>query len=104
MSATLMDPKFLPAIRWSILRTCRVGGHIGATEAMLLEVVRSEYLGVTKRMIRDELHYLEERELVKVERSEIKPWRATLTNHGFDVADYMVPCHEGINRPDSING
>ena len=94
----------LPGIRWAILRTCRVGGHLGATEPMFREVIAAEYVGVTKRFIRDQLHYLEQRKLVQIERSEIRPWRAQLTRYGYDVADYQVECDAGIARPPRIDG
>ncbi len=47
--------------------------------------------------------YLESRKLIAVVRSEIDPWRATLTRHGYDVADYQVDCEPGIRRPSHIS-
>ena len=99
MNNNLIDPRYLPSIRWDILRTCRMGGHVGATENMIREVVRSEWIGVTQNAIRDELHYLEDRDLVKIKKSDIYAWRITLTRTGYDIADYQVPCEEGIHRP-----
>ena len=99
----MLDPKFLPSIRWDIIRTCRVAGHLGATENMIREVIRSGWVGATQKAIRDELHYLESRKLVTVERSEIAPWRLCLTRYGYDVADYQVPCEDGIHRPPPID-
>ena len=79
----LIDEAMLPGARWDILRTLKVGGH----------------LGVTKRWIRDQLAYLESRKLIGIERSEVEPWRAVLTRHGHDIADYQVECEPGIRRP-----
>ena len=99
MMDSALSEAMLPGLRWSLLRTIRVGGHLGATETMCHDVVVAEYLGATKRDIRDQLHYLETRKLVTIGRSEIEPWRATLTRYGYDVADYQVACEAGIRRP-----
>lgn len=103
MTISPIDEKFLPGIRWSILRTCRVGGHLGATEVMIREVIVADFLAAHREFIRDQLHYLEARKLIQVERSEVKPWRATLSRHGYDVADYQVDCEPGISRPPRLN-
>ena len=95
----LINEVMLPPARWSILRTLRVGGHLGATETMIREVLVTDYLGITRRWIRDQLAYLESRKLVEIERSEIHAWRATLSRHGSDIVDYQVPCEAGIRRP-----
>ena len=89
----------LPALRWDILRTLDVGGRLGATDVMLHNVISAAYLTATRETVRDELQYLEDRQLVTVERSEVEPWRAVLTRHGRDVVEYQVECHAGIKRP-----
>ena len=89
----------IAALRWTILRTLMVGGHLGATDKMCLDVARAEYLGVTKERIRTEFDYLEARRLIEIERSEIRAWRAKLTRHGRDVVDYEVEVEPGITRP-----
>ena len=95
----LIDEAMLPAARWDILRTLRIGGHLGATERMIREVLVAGYLGITQHWLRDQLTYLEDRKLVAIERHAIDPWRVVLTRHGYDVADYQVPCEAGIRRP-----
>ena len=47
------------ALRWTLLRTLMVGGHLGATDRMCLDVTRAEYIGVTEHRVRTELDYLE---------------------------------------------
>lgn len=94
----------LPSVRWSVLRTLHVGGHLGATEVMIREVVAAEYLGVTTAFVRDQMDYLEKRKLIEVERSEIHPWRATLTRYGYDVAEYQRDVEPGIRRPPPLGG
>ena len=49
--------------------------------------------------LRDELDYLEKRKLIEIERSQIEPWRATLTRYGKDLVEYRVDCEAGIARP-----
>lgn len=98
-----IEKERLPNVRWAMIRTCRVGGHAGVTDTMLLDVVRAEYITATREQIRTEMHYLESRKLLTLEKSEVKPWRAVLTRHGFDVADYQVECERGIERPPQID-
>ena len=99
----LVDEALLPAARWAILRTLRVGGHLGATETMVREVLVSDYLGITKHWIRDQITYLESRKLLTIERSEIRAWRATLSRHGYDIVDYQSECEAGIRRPPRLS-
>ncbi len=91
------------ALRWTILRTLKVGGHLGATEKMCLDVARGEYLGVTADRVRTEFDYLESRGLIRIERSEVRAWRAKLTRHGRDVVDYEVDVEPGITRPPFVD-
>ena len=99
MSNAGIDKKHLPAVRWDILRTLRVGGHKGATEGMIREVVLEGWMLSTQKLIRDELHYLEARGLIEIEKSELLQWRCKLTRYGYDLADYQVECEDGIRRP-----
>ena len=99
----LIDENLLPSARWAIMRTLRVGGHLGATEIMIREALVGDYLAITKRWIRDQLVYLESRKLVAIERSEIEAWRAELTRHGSDIVDYQVPVCAGIRRPPRLS-
>ena len=89
----------IEGLRWTILRTMMVGGHLGATDKMCLDVARAEYLGVTIDRVRTELDYLEARKLLEIERSEIRAWRGKLTRRGRDVVDYEVDVEPGITRP-----
>lgn len=91
--------KMLPGVRWEIMRTLGVGGHLGATESMLQRVIDSAYVGITATERRNQLAYLESRKLIEVERSEIEDWRAVLTRHGTDLVEYRCDCEPGIARP-----
>ena len=99
MSHPLLDEKALPSVRWSILRTLECAGHLGATETMVKSVLDTEFFGVTQKIMRDQITYLETRDLVTVARSEVDPWRVNLDRYGWDVAQYQVDCDPGIRRP-----
>ena len=98
----VVHESLLPSARWSVLRTIGVGGHLGATETMIYDVLRFEYLVISRQWVRDQLHYLASRGLVEIERSEVHPWRATLSRHGQDLYDYQVDVEPGITRPPRI--
>ena len=93
----------IAGLRWSILRTLMVGGHLGATDQMCLDVARSEYFGVTMTRVRTELDYLESRRLIAIERSEAQAWRAKLSRHGRDFVDYEIAAEPGITRPPRLD-
>ena len=102
--AKAIDEALLPGMRWSVLRTIHVGGHLGATEAMVREVLAAEFIGTTREGVRDQLDYLAKRKLIELERSEVRPWRATLTRYGYDVAEYQRDVEPGISRPPRVEG
>ncbi|MDE0028541.1 MAG: hypothetical protein OXU42_03940 [Deltaproteobacteria bacterium] len=85
--------------RWEIIRILHVGGRLGATETMMVTTLLAMWPQTTRDWIRDQLTYLEDRKLVKVERHAIKDWRATLSHHGVDLATYVSDCQPGIDRP-----
>ena len=85
--------------RWIILQTIYVGGRAGASEDMMLPPLRSSWLGIDRGWLRDEMDYLERRELVVVDRHELDPWWARLTRTGTDLVEYTIPCEPGIARP-----
>lgn len=85
-------------LRWMILLTLNAGRPLGAGESLLLETVR-QVIPCTVRELRNELDYLAERELIHLEGCDGPQWRAKLTRHGTDIAEYTVPCQPGIARP-----
>lgn len=103
MAISPVDLRFFPAVRWEILRTCRFGGNVGVTEDMIREVVVSSYLGADRKFVRDQLDYLEKRELIEIERSEIDPWRVWLARYGYDMVEYRIDCKPGIRRPPRVD-
>lgn len=98
-----LTQEHIAGLRWTLLRTLMVGGYIGATDQMCLDVARAEYIGVSVERVRTELDYLGSRELVEIERSELRAWRAKLTRHGRDLVDYEIDCEPGITRPPRLD-
>ena len=94
-----LDRNSLPSARWDVLRTVRVAGYMGATESMIRDVLVVRYPVVSKECIRNILHYMEDRKLLTIDRSDTQPWRAVIARYGYDVCDYQVPCDPGIRRP-----
>lgn len=87
------------ALRWLILLTLNNARPVGAFEAVVLSVAQSEYPDATPLELRREMDYLDERELVKIDKQPSGKWFADLTRHGVDVAEYTVNCEPGIARP-----
>ena len=87
------------SIRWQILLTLNNARPIGAYEELVMTVIRSTYPDATPLELRRELDYLHGRELVRVDKQPSGKWRAELTRHGVDVAEYTVDCEPGIARP-----
>ena len=85
--------------RWEMLRCLHVGGHVGTTDTMILSVLVALWAGVTRDWVRDQLAYLEDRKLVRIERHAVEDWRCWLTRDGTDVVLYTVDCLPGIDRP-----
>lgn len=86
-------------IRWFLLQALNVARPVGAMDAMLLAIVQATYADATLQEIKRELDYLEERELVKIERGPTDRWHCDLTRHGVDLVEYTTPVEPGIARP-----
>jgi len=87
------------ALRWLILLTLNNARPIGAYEGLVLSVAQSEYPDATALELRREMNYLNDRELVKVDKQPCGRWHAELTRFGVDVAEYTIQCEPGIARP-----
>ena len=85
--------------RWELLRVLNVAGHIGATETMMFHALVAQWVRTTREWVRNQLDYLESRDLIALERHDIRDWRAKLTRHGWDLTSYVVDCEPGIARP-----
>ncbi len=88
-------------LRWLILRALYAARPIGTTETIIKNAIEPVMLDITLLEIRRELDYLEDRELLAVERSRAVPvWSAKINRLGVDLVEYTVPCDPGIARPE----
>lgn len=86
-------------LRWLVLLTLEAARPLGAGETLILDTVRQAIPHCTPRALRAELDYLMERDLIHLEGRDGPQWRAKLTRHGADIAEYTVDCQPGIARP-----
>ena len=94
-----MDKQRRESIRWILLLALNHARPYGAGEVLLLSVVQAEFPDATPLEVRRELEYLSGRALVEVRKAPDGPWRAELTRHGMDCAEYTTDCEPGIARP-----
>lgn len=101
MTALPFDPEkqHRETLRWLILLTLNSARPLGAGELLIQNTVRAAVPDATPREIRMELDYLLERDLIHLEGRDSPQWRAKLTRHGVDIAEYTVDCQPGIARP-----
>lgn len=86
-------------LRWLILLALNAARPLGAGETLILVAARDAIPDVTSRELRNELDYLMERDLIRLEGRDTPQWRAKLTRHGTDIAEYTIDCEPGIARP-----
>jgi Fe2+ or Zn2+ uptake regulation protein len=86
-------------LRWLILRTLHSSQEIGASEALVRNVVEAQIPDVTSSEIRRALDYLEKRKLIDITDRDRPVWIAVINRYGCDVVEYEVPCEPGIARP-----
>lgn len=90
-------------LRWLILYVLlRFTHDVGANETQLTYTLgAAEGLEqLTRPELRAAMIYLDERELIHLERGDHVPiWHAKLTRFGTDVAEYTIECDAGIARP-----
>jgi hypothetical protein len=90
-------------IRWMILLTLNNARPTGAYEKLVLSVIQSEYPDSTQNEVRRELDYLDERDLVTIDRQPDGRWFCKLDRYGVDVVEYTVPVEPGIARPEKYH-
>lgn len=86
-------------LRWLILLALHAARPLGAGETLIISATRQAIPDTTSRELRNELDYLAERELIRLDGREGPQWRAKLTRHGADIAEYTIECAPGIARP-----
>lgn len=87
------------SMRWMILESIYENRPVGMHTEALLPIIRSVYRDTTHLEIRQELDYLQERELVAIEIDPMDNWFVNLNRYGTDIVEYTCECDPGISRP-----
>lgn len=86
--------------RWRILRALDAGRPTPVSDTIIFRALCDINLPITMRDVRRELHYLVERQLVRITGGKDGyPMLAELTRIGIDLVEYTIPCESGISRP-----
>ena len=85
-------------LRWLILRTLYAAQPIGTSETLIRITVDPIVTGATELEVRNNLDYLAQRKLIKVEKNR-PVWFSKIDRYGIDIVEYTVDCDPGIARP-----
>lgn len=82
-------------LRWRLLCVAYVAGTLGVGEHTMIEVVNEVGGNTDLEQVRQELCYLEGKELLEIDRGRSR-WTVTITPTGIDVREGTVGCPPGI--------
>lgn len=88
------------SMRWNLLQVLDNARPVQTSEQLILATIRGIYPDATHLEVRRELDYLDDRKLVRIDKSPVGHWYAELTHYGVDVAEYSVDILPGIARPE----
>lgn len=91
-------------LRWYLILALYNARPEPVCEDVVQMTMRAIYPDVTPLEVRQQLDYLEDRELVKLRKEPSGRWWADLTRVGTDVAEYTVDVEPGIARPEKYWG
>ena len=91
-------------LRWYLILALYNARPEPVCEDVVLMTMQAIYPDVTPLEVRQQLDYLEDRELVKLRKEPSGRWWADLTRVGTDVAEYTVEVEPGIARPEKYWG
>lgn len=86
-------------LRWYLILALYNASPNELCEEVIQATMRSIYPDVTPVEVRQQLDYLESRELVKLRKQPDGRWWADLSRIGTDLAEYNIDCQPGIARP-----
>jgi len=86
-------------MRWLLLNALNNARPLGAMDMLVLTVVQAIYPDSTANELHAQLAYLENKELVDINRKPDGHWHSILSSNGIDVVEYTVDCPAGIARP-----
>ncbi|WP_416243456.1 hypothetical protein ACLSSQ_00345 [Azospira sp. APE16] len=92
------------SLRWYLILALYNARPEPVCEDVVQMTMRAIYPDVTPLEVRQQLDYLEDRELVKLRKEPSGRWWADLTRVGTDVAEYTVEVEPGIARPEKYWG
>ena len=87
-------------MRWHLINTLNKARPYTSAEVFLLDVMRGIYPDVTALELRQQLEYLQDRELIDLTKQPSGMWFADLNRLGVDIAEYTIDCQAGIARPE----
>ena len=86
-------------MRWLLLNALNNARPLGAMDVLVLTVVQAIYPDATANELHAQLAYLENKELVVINRKPDGHWHSVLSSDGIDVVEYTIDCPAGIARP-----
>ena len=86
-------------MRWLLLNALNNARPLGAMDVLVLTVVQAIYPDATANELHAQLAYLENKDLVDIERQPDGHWHSVLSSDGIDVVEYTIDCPAGIARP-----
>lgn len=104
ISQDMMNRTRREGMRWNIINTLNKARPHTTSETFLLEIMNAIYPQTTALELRQQLDYLEDRKMIKLNKTPHGLWFADLTSLGVDIAEYTVECRTGIARPDKVWG
>lgn len=87
------------SLRWYLLLALYNARPERLCEEIIQGTMRAIYPDVTAMEVRQQLDYLEDRELVELVKEPSGRWWGDLTRIGTDLAEYTIDCEPGIARP-----
>lgn len=91
-------------LRWYLILALYNASPNELCEEVIQATMRGIYPDVTPVEVRQQLDYLESRELIKLRKQPDGRWWADLTRVGTDLAEYNIDCQPGIARPEKYWG
>ena len=85
-------------MRWLLLNALNNARPLGAMDVLVLTVVQAIYPDATANELHAQLAYLENKELVVINRKPDGHWHSLLSSDGIDVVEYTIDCPAGIAR------
>ena len=87
------------SLRWYLILALYNARPEELCEEIIQGTMRAIYPDVTPMEVRQQLDYLNDRELVKLRKEPSGRWWGDLTRIGTDLAEYTIDCEPGIARP-----